>query len=252
MGRLEGKRIAVLATDGFEQSELTSPKSALEGEGAKVEVIAPHEGTIRGWKEKNWGDTVDVTFALEAANPADYDALMLPGGVMNPDKLRSNPAAVDFVSAFVQARKPIAAICHAPWTLINAGAVDGRRMTSYGSIKVDLINAGAKWTDEPFVIDRGLVTSRNPGDLPVFNEKMIEVILEGPIAEEEFFAEDSEDDEDAPVERPAPVRAAAPKRKKKAAPTTGARAKASARKGAKHTAPRGAKQAPRRRSPKRR
>lgn len=230
MGRLEGKRIAVLATDGFEQSELTSPKAALEGEGAQVDIVAPHDGAIRGWKDKNWGESVDVTAALEGLEADGYDALMLPGGVMNPDQLRHNPAAVAFVTHFVETRKPIAAICHAPWTLIEAGAVDGRRMTSYGSIKSDLINAGAKWVDEPYVIDRGLVTSRNPGDLPVFNEKMIEVFAEGQRAEEES----------APV---------TPRPKRKKAASAGARAKATTRKG--HATPRGARKAPRRRSPKR-
>lgn len=229
MGRLNGKRIAILATDGFEQSELSSPKHALENEGAKVEVISPHLGTIRGWKDKNWAESIEVTSMLGAADPADYDALMLPGGVMNPDHLRSTPAAVEFVAAFVEARKPIAAICHGPWTLIEAGAAYGRKMTSYHSIKTDLINAGAEWVDEAFVIDRGVVTSRSPNDLPVFNEKMIEVFAEGQVSEEPR-----------------------PKRKKSRAVSTHARAKASPRKAATRGKLRGTKQAPRRRAPKRR
>lgn len=225
MGRLDGKRIAILATDGFEQSELTSPLKALEHEGARVDVVAPHEGTIRGWKEKNWAESVDVTTTLEASNVRDYDALMLPGGVMSPDQLRNTPAAVEFVTGFVEANKPIAAICHGPWTLVETGFLKGRQVTSYPSIKTDLINAGAKWSDEPVVTDRGLVTSRRPDDLPVFNEKMIEVFAEGV--------------HDEPVKR-------APKRKKKAATSSGARAKAPRKSGAAHGKPRGPKQAPRR------
>ncbi|MBS1150052.1 MAG: PfpI family intracellular protease [Myxococcaceae bacterium] len=265
MGRLEGKRVAVLATDGFEQSELTSPRKALEAEGAKVEVVAPHVGSIRGWKDKNWGDSVEVAVVLESARPELYDALLLPGGVMSPDQLRRIPAAIDFVGKFVAARKPIAAICHGPLTLVEAGAVDGRRMTSYASIKTDLINAGAKWEDEPYVIDRGLVTSRSPGDLPVFNEKMIEVFAQGPIVEEPVAEEAEEEEvevEGAPAAEPEPAGgervlvapppapARRPKRKKVA--STGARAKATPRKNGRHPKPRGAKQAPRRRAPKRR
>jgi protease I len=270
MGRLEGKRIAVVATDGFELSEYTSPKDALMSEGARVEVIAPHSGSIKSWRERNWGESVDVDAEVEKADADDYDALLLPGGVMNPDQLRSNPAIVDFVSQFVKDRKPIAAICHGPWTLIETGAVDGRRMTSYPSLKTDLINAGAKWTDEAFVIDRGLVTSRSPGDLPVFNEKMIEVFGEGPVeassVEEEDETEDTPEDEAHAVEatavlersvgvapEPSPEPAPAPRPKRKQPASTGARAKAAPRKSAKVQGqrPRGAKQAPRRRAPKR-
>jgi protease I len=180
MGQLESKKIAILATDGFEQSELTSPRKALEHEGAIVEVIAPHEGTIRGWKEKNWAESAEVTRKLEDASAQSYDALVLPGGVMNPDQLRSNETALQFVKAFVEARKPIAAICHGPWTLVETGMLKGRQVTSYRSLKTDLTNAGARWVDEAVVSDRGLVTSRTPGDLLEFNQKMIEVFALGP------------------------------------------------------------------------
>lgn len=177
--RLKGKRVAILATDGFEQSELLEPKKALENEGARPEVIAPHDGQIKGWKEKNWGDSVPVDKTLDQAKADDYDALVLPGGALNPDKLRMDDKAVAFVKAFAQAKKPIAAICHGPWTLIDAGAVKGRTMTSYRSLKTDLENAGAKWVDREVVVDQGLVTSRNPHDLPAFCDKMIEEIAEG-------------------------------------------------------------------------
>lgn len=240
MGRLEGKRIAILATDGFEQSELTAPMKALEGEGAQVDVVAPHPGVIRGWKENNWAESVDVTRALDAAKPGEYDALMLPGGVMNPDQLRSIPNAVAFVRDFVEARKPIAAICHGPWTLVETGVLEGRRVTSYGSIKTDLINAGARWTDEPVVVDRGLVTSRNPGDIPAFNEKMIEVFVAGPVPEQE----------EAITDENLAASPARPKRKKASA-ATGARGKAAPRKNGRHAKPRGTKQAPRRRATRR-
>jgi protease I len=177
--RLQGKRIAILATDGFEQSELTEPKRALESEGARAEVVSPSPGRIKGWNHTDWGESVPVDTTLDSANPADFDALVLPGGVMNPDKLRVNPQAVKFTRAFFDAGKPVAAICHGPWTLINAGVVLGRRMTSFESIAEDLKNAGAEWVDEPVVVDHGLVTSRKPDDLPDFNRKMIEEFREG-------------------------------------------------------------------------
>ena len=176
---LEGKRVAVLATDGFEQSELLEPCKALRDAGAKAEIVAPKSGQIRAWKHKEWGETVEVDVTLDTADPESYDALVLPGGVMNPDQLRMNPDAVDFVRSFVEARKPIAAICHGPWTLIEAGAVKGRKMTSWPSLRTDLTNAGAKWVDAEVVTDQGLVTSRKPDDLPAFNRKMIEEIGEG-------------------------------------------------------------------------
>src|SRR6266481_9809806 len=165
---LKGKTIAILATDGFEQSELIEPRKALDQAGAKTVVISPKPGSIRGWKSKDWGDEVAVDLTVNDADPDDFDALMLPGGVMNPDQLRTNPKAVQFVKAFADAGKPIAAICHGPWTLIEAGVVKGRRMTSWPSLQTDLRNAGADWVDEEVVIDRRLVTSRKPDDLPAF------------------------------------------------------------------------------------
>lgn len=177
--KLAGKKVAVLATDGFEQVELEKPVAALRDAGAQVEIIAPKAGQILGFHHHDKGDAFDVDRTLADANPADYHALMLPGGVINPDALRLEPAAIDFIAAFVRAKKPIAAICHGPWTLIDAGGVDGKRMTSWPSLRTDLTNAGATWVDETVVVDGGLVTSRNPDDLPAFCEKMIEEIAEG-------------------------------------------------------------------------
>jgi protease I len=176
---IQGKRIAILATDGFEQSELLEPKKALDDAGATTEVVSPKGGTIRAWAEKNWGKDVPVDRELKNAKPDDYDALLLPGGVMNPDHLRMNPDAVNFVRHFVTSGKPIAAICHGPWTLIEAEGVRGRRITSWPSLKTDLQNAGAEWVDEQVVTDHGLVTSRKPADIPAFVNKMIEEIAEG-------------------------------------------------------------------------
>ena len=172
--RSDGMRVAILAADGFEQSELLEPKAALEDAGAIVEVVAPKTGKIRGWKDDDWGRKVDVDVPLDEADASRYDALVLPGGVMNPDRLRMNPRAVAFVKGFVDSGRPIAAICHGPWTLIDAGAVRGRRMTSWPSLRTDLVNAGAQWVDEEVVADRGIVTSRKPDDIPAFNRKMLE------------------------------------------------------------------------------
>jgi protease I len=177
--RLQGKRVAILATDGFEQDELESPRQALDDAGALTEIISLKPGMIRGWKHTEWGDKFEVDRTVSEANPHDYDALVLPGGVMNPDKLRADQDAVEFVRDFFRHGKPVAAICHGPWTLINAGVVEGRRMTSYASIREDLVNAGANWVDEEVVVDNGLVTSRQPSDLPAFNAKMIEEFAEG-------------------------------------------------------------------------
>ncbi len=177
--KLSGKRVAILATDGFEQSELTEPKKALEGAGAQVDVIAPHGGSIQGMRHHDKGETCPVDRTLEQANPEDYDALMLPGGVANPDQLRMNPMAVDFTRSFFTAGKPVAAICHGPWMLVEAGVVRGRRVTSWPSLRTDLKNAGADWSDETVVTDHGLVTSRRPDDLPAFCPKMIEEFAEG-------------------------------------------------------------------------
>jgi protease I len=176
---LEGKKVAVLATDGFEQVELEKPVAALREAGAQVEVVAPKGGEIQGFKHFDKGDTTHVDRELALANPEDYDAIVLPGGVINPDQLRLEPRAIDFIRSFVDADKPIAAICHGPWTLINAEAVEGRRMTSWPSLQVDLRNAGAEWVDEEVVVDNGLVTSRKPDDLPAFCAKMIEEFAEG-------------------------------------------------------------------------
>lgn len=178
-GRLQGRKVAVLATDGFEQSELEKPVEALRAEGAQVEVVSPKAGEIQGYEHHDKGRTVPVDRELAQADAASYDAIVLPGGVMNPDALRVEPQAVDFVRSFFEAGKPIAAICHGPWTLINAEAVEGRRMTSWPSLEVDLKNAGAEWVDQEVVVDNGLVTSRKPDDLPAFCAKMVEEFAEG-------------------------------------------------------------------------
>ncbi len=177
--RLEGKRIAVLVANGFEQVELTEPVKALEEAGARPEIVSPEEGKVRGWEFTDWGDDFDVDVALEEADPDRYDGLLLPGGVLNPDRLRANSEAQRFVRAFFTAGKPVAAICHGPWTLIDAEVVRGRRMTSYHTLRRDLENAGAEWVDEDVVVDQGLVTSRNPDDIPAFNRKMVEEFAEG-------------------------------------------------------------------------
>ena len=177
--KLDGVRVAILAADGFEQSELFEPKKALEEAGATVRIVSLQAGEIKGWNHTNWGETIEVDLTVDEANADDFDALQLPGGVMNPDKLRMNERAVNFVKAFFDAGKPVGAICHAPWTLIEADVVRGRTVTSYQSIRKDLENAGAKWVDEEVVTDNGLVTSRKPDDIPAFNEKIIEEFAEG-------------------------------------------------------------------------
>lgn len=178
-GKLNGKKIAALVDNGFEQVELTEPRQRLEAEGATVEIVSPQESKVNGWQHTKWGDAFTVDRPLGRADAHQYDGLLLPGGVMNPDRLRMNRDAVQFVKAFVDAGKPIAAICHGPWTLIEAGAVKGRRMTSWPSLQTDLRNAGAVWVDEQVVVDRGLVTSRKPDDIPAFNDKAIEEFGEG-------------------------------------------------------------------------
>lgn len=179
--QLNGKRVAILVTNGFEQVELTGPKEALEDAGAETEIVSPVEKKVRGWEgeDMDWGSKFKVDVPLAEANARNYDALLLPGGVMNPDKLRLEPQAIEFIRQFVSSGKPIGAICHGPWTLIEAGAVRARRMTSYPSIKSDLMNAGANWVDEEVVVDNGIVTSRKPSDIPAFNRKLIEEIKEG-------------------------------------------------------------------------
>lgn len=179
MNRLTDHNIALLSTDGFEQSELMQPLEQLREEGATVHVVSPNAGSIRGWSDGNWGDSVDVDKTISEASSSDYDALVLPGGVINPDRLRTDSEALNFVRSFFLDGKPVAAICHGPWTLINAGAVEGRLMTSYPSIRVDLENAGAQWVDEEVVVDQALITSRSPNDLPAFIDKIIEEVREG-------------------------------------------------------------------------
>lgn len=179
MQKLNGKKIAILVEDGFEQVELTSPKQALEEAGATTYIISPKRDKVKGWEHTKWGQEFPVDVAIEQANANNYDALLLPGGVMNPDKLRINKSAVQFVRSFFDQGKPVAAICHGPWPLIEANVVKGRKMTSYPSLQSDLKNAGANWVDQEVVVDQGLVTSRNPDDLPAFNRKMIEEVAEG-------------------------------------------------------------------------
>ena len=176
---LQGKTIAILATDGFEQSELMKPKQALEDAGAKTQVVSPTEKKIKGWDHKDWGKEVTVDVALKSADPAQYDALLLPGGVMNPDQLRMNPDAVRFVKHFFEQAKPVAAICHGPWMLVEAGAVRGRTVTSWPSLKTDIRNAGGSWADEEVIVSNGVVTSRKPDDIPTFNREMIALFSKG-------------------------------------------------------------------------
>ncbi len=179
MADLSNKKVAILTEEGFEQVELTSPQQALKDAGATVHVISPEGGEIKAWDETDWGITVTADKKLSEVSPDDYDALVLPGGVLNPDKLRQNKDAVAFVSAFLDEGKPVAAICHGPQMLIETAMISGREMTSYPSLKTDLKNAGVNWVDEEVVTDQGLITSRTPKDLPAFNKKLIEEIMEG-------------------------------------------------------------------------
>jgi protease I len=176
---LKGRRVAILATNGVEQSELEKPRAALEEAGAETELVSPERDEIWAWNEHEKGDSFPVDVQLKNASPDEYDALLLPGGVMNPDKLRTLPEAVRFARSFFEAGKPVAAICHGPQTLIDADVVSGRKLTSYPSIKADLQNAGAEWVDQTVVVDQGFVTSRKPSDIPDFNRKMIEEFAEG-------------------------------------------------------------------------
>jgi len=177
--RLAGKKVAILVAEGFEQVELTAPRRALDDAGAETKIVSPARGEVQGWNHYDKGDKFKVDVPLAEADAQNFDALLLPGGVANPDQLRMKPEAVRFVKAFFDAGKPVASICHGPWTLIEAGAVRGRTMTSWPSIKTDLINAGADWVDREVVTDNKLVTSRKPDDIPAFNEKMIEEFAEG-------------------------------------------------------------------------
>lgn len=173
---LNGIRVAILATDGFEQSELLEPRRALDDAGANTEVVSLESGKIKGWNHKDWGKSVDVDKTVDSVDAKDYEALLLPGGVMNPDKLRLNAKAVAFVKAFLDANKPVAAICHGPWTLIEAGSVKGRTLTSWPSLKTDIQNAGGHWVDQEAVVDGNLVTSRNPKDIPAFNRAIAKLL----------------------------------------------------------------------------
>jgi protease I len=180
MRKLKGMRVAILVSDGFEQSELIKPRLALEDEGAECDVVSPSWPRVRGWRHGDWGRTLSVDVPLAGADARNYDALLLPGGVMNPDDLRLHPKAIAFIRAFVESGKPIASICHGPWTLIDAGAVRDKTMTSWPSLQTDLRNAGAVWVDREVVRDDMLVTSRKPDDIPAFDAKMIEMFAESP------------------------------------------------------------------------
>lgn len=175
---LDNISIAILVANGFEQSELDQPKKALEAEGAKVQIISPEKNKVKGWKHTNWGDEFAIDIHLDKANPNNFVGLILPGGIINPDKLRMNTKAIDFIKHFIINNKPIGAICHGPWTLIEADGVKGRKMTSWPSLKNDLINAGAQWVDEKVIRDDKLVTSRKPDDLPAFNKTLIKLFAE--------------------------------------------------------------------------
>jgi protease I len=179
MQNLNGKKVAILVEDGFEQIELTSPKQALEQAGAQTQIVSPKQGKVKGWEHTKWGQEFPVDVSIDQANANNFDALLLPGGVMNPDKLRTNQKAVQFVRSFFEQGKPVASICHGPWILAEADVIKGRKLTSYPSIKTDLKNAGGNWVDQEVVVDQGLVTSRSPDDLPAFNQKLVEEIAEG-------------------------------------------------------------------------
>lgn len=179
MAKLTGKKVAIITENGFEEVELTSPKKELELAGARVDIISPQQGKVKAWDHDHWSIELPVDISLDNADPEDYDALLIPGGVLNPDQMRKNEKCVAFARHFLEAGKPVAAICHGPQLLIETGMLEGRRMTSYPSVKTDLQNAGAQWLDQEVVTDNGLVTSRSPEDLPAFNKKMIEEIKEG-------------------------------------------------------------------------
>lgn len=179
MENLNRKTVAILATNGFEESELREPKKALEEAGANVHIVSLDAGDIKSWADGNWSNTYQVDKTIDEVSQKDYNALMLPGGVINPDLLRRNDKAVAFVKSFFENKKPVGAICHGPWLLAEADVLKGRKVTSYSSIKTDIKNAGANWVDEEVVVDEGLVTSRSPEDLPAFNSKLVEEVYEG-------------------------------------------------------------------------
>ncbi len=179
MGKLDGKKVAILVADGFEQVEMTKPREALKAAGAQTTIVSPKAGQIQGMNHADKGDKFEVDLELKKARSGDFDALLIPGGLMNPDELRSTPEAVEFTKHFFAAGKPVAAICHGPWVLIEAGVVKGRTLTSWPAIQTDVKNAGGNWVDEEVVVDNGLVTSRKPDDIPAFNAKMIEEFCEG-------------------------------------------------------------------------
>ncbi|MGH8665662.1 MAG: type 1 glutamine amidotransferase domain-containing protein [Burkholderiales bacterium] len=176
---LSEKKVAILVAEGFEQTEMTEPRKALEAAGVQTEIVSPAQGHVQGWNHFDKADRFRVDVPIDAANADDYDALLLPGGVANPDQLRTNPKAVQFVKRFVEGGKPVGVICHGPWTLIEAGVLKGRTITSWPSLKTDLMNAGASWVDQEVVVDKGLVSSRKPDDIPAFSRKLIEEIGEG-------------------------------------------------------------------------
>lgn len=176
---LQGKKVAILVADGFEQVELTKPRQALEDAGAKTQVVSPANGKVKGWNHKEWGEEIPVDVPLKSADPSEFDALLLPGGVMNPDHLRMDPNAVRFAQHFFDEGKPVAAICHGPWLLVEAGVVRGRTLASWPSLQTDIRNAGGTWLDKEVVNARGLVTSRNPDDIPAFNREMISLFAQG-------------------------------------------------------------------------
>jgi protease I len=183
--QLQGKTIAILVDNGFEQAELTEPRQALEDAGATTQIVSPQSDTVRAWQHIEWGETFNTDVSLDQAHPAQYDALVLPGGVMNPDNLRTNTKVLSFVRSFFNSGKPIATICHGPWTLIDAGIVQGLTLTSYPSLKTDLSNAGAQWVDQEVVVDQGIISSRNPNDLPAFNTTIVAEFAREPVAREQ-------------------------------------------------------------------
>jgi protease I len=192
---LKGKKVAILVTDGFEQVELTEPRKALDQAGAETRIVSPKKDKVRGWKFTDWGDELPVDMQLDGAKPDDFDALLLPGGVINPDALRIQPKAVEFVRAFFDAGKPVAAICHGPWTIIEADCAEGRRIASWPSLRKDLENAGAEWVDQEACTDGNLVSSRKPDDIPAFNREMLALFAHSPEELEQMQGEEAEGEE---------------------------------------------------------